>query len=62
VLTSRFLIVLIEFFIVSCKALSWREEPSIGLWSIIFAMTASTSIFPFFCGLKTQPGVVIATL
>jgi len=47
VLTSRFLRVLIEFFIVSCKALSWREEPSIGLWSIIFAMTANTSIFPF---------------
>jgi len=47
VLTSRFLRVLIEFFIVSCKALSWREEPSIGLWSIIFAMAANTSIFPF---------------
>jgi len=28
VLISRFLRVLIEFFIVSCKALSWREEPS----------------------------------
>jgi len=47
VLIWRFLRVLIEFFIVSCKALSWREEPSIGLWSIIFAMAANTSIFPF---------------
>jgi len=47
VLTSRFLIVLIEFLILSCEDLSWREEPSIGLWSIIFAMAASTSIFPF---------------
>jgi len=47
VLTSRFLRVLIELLILSCKALSWREEPSIDLWSIIFAMVASTSIFPF---------------
>jgi len=29
-LISRFLRVLIEFFIVSCKAFSWLEEPSIG--------------------------------
>jgi len=28
---SRFFKVLIEFLIVSYKALSWREEPSIGL-------------------------------
>jgi len=47
VLTSRFLRVLIELFIVSCKTLSWREEPSIGLWSIIFAAAANTSIIPF---------------
>jgi len=31
----------------SCKALSWRKEPSIGLWSIIFAMAANTRNFPF---------------
>jgi len=47
VLTSWFIRVLIEFLIVSCKALSWREEPSIGVWSIIFSMAANTSIFPF---------------
>jgi len=28
---SRFFKVLIEFLIMSCKALSWREEPSIDL-------------------------------
>jgi len=44
---SRFLKVFIEFLIVSCKALSWREEPCIGLWSIIFGMAANTSILPF---------------
>jgi len=47
VLTSRFLRVLIEFLVMSCKALSWRKEPSIGLWSIIFAMAANTRNFPF---------------
>jgi len=44
VLISRFLRELIEFFIVSCKALSWRDEPSISLWSIIFDMAANTSV------------------
>jgi len=44
VVTSRFWRVLIKFLIESCKALRWREEPSVGLWSIIFAMAANTSI------------------
>jgi len=47
VLISMFLRVLIEFLVVSCKALSWRGEPSIVLWPIIFAMAANTSILPF---------------
>jgi len=54
VLTSMFLRVLIEFLVVSCKALSWGGEPFIGLWSIIFAVLVP--------GLQSQPGVVIDTL
>jgi len=53
VLISRFLRVLIEFFMVSCKTLSWREELSIGLWSIIFAMAAN--IFSVFFRSGTWP-------